>query len=695
MRSSNVLCVCVYLRHDYHNHHQNRNIVANQIIKCQNHNNDHHHYQSDDFDQNFIHQQSSSSSLLLKFLSTKKQIPQSDSSNTTISTLLSQNSRQQKPQSNAKRKNRINDDDDDDHIEMMIYIHQNKYEMNNSDMKNNHNNNDNDHLNNDGSMIHDQTKHRIKRTLMLSKKQKHHQQQKAKTSSSTLPIVQRQTTLNNNNNNNKEFQIIINNNNKKEHENIKYKLPYKKRSKNKHLKSSSSSSSFSSSTISSSKMTKGTTIKTLNNDKRRNIRRSLQHNSNNIMNKSIIPSFRIEHHESQNDDNIEKHGSTNQELNKESNRKNTAMMMMKPPYVAIDDNNDDYGKMFSNQNINDNEFHGDNNQNEDYPLKNVNSSSSTLSIIKHSQQSSSSSKSMTIRRMNSIGHDDPEMKYQNITAQVGHPAYMPCIIDSLGDKMVSWIRLRDFHLLTIGTLTYIQDDRFVVRYGGYQSNDWILQIKHVTIKDEGLYECQINSDPPKSQYFYLHIVVPVTEIIGNPNIFVRLGESINLTCLITQSPEPPAFVFWYHNERMINYDYTETDDGRIIVQKSAEQNDVIISRLMINKAKLDSSGNYTCTPSNAEPASTYVHVLQGEKRLSNDVQNDWNQQTLDMTITTQQKSATNSEGHHSGSISTTIYHHHHHQRRLSCYIITIFDSGIVIIIISIISMLNEFLFLQY
>lgn len=87
----------------------------------------------------------------------------------------------------------------------------------------------------------------------------------------------------------------------------------------------------------------------------------------------------------------------------------------------------------------------------------------------------------------------------------------------------------------------------------------------------------------------------------------------------------------------------------------------------------------------------------GEKRLSNDVQNDWNQQTLDMTITTQQKSATNSEGHHSGSISTTIYHHHHHQRRLLWYITTIFDTtiGIVIIIISIISMLNEFLFLQY
>lgn len=60
-------------------------------------------------------------------------------------------------------------------------------------------------------------------------------------------------------------------------------------------------------------------------------------------------------------------------------------------------------------------------------------------------------------------------------------------------QKVSWIRLKDFHLLTIGTLTYIQDDRFAVRndhtaLGGrisHQSKDWILLIKHVTIKDEG------------------------------------------------------------------------------------------------------------------------------------------------------------------------------------------------------------------
>ena len=106
--------------------------------------------------------------------------------------------------------------------------------------------------------------------------------------------------------------------------------------------------------------------------------------------------------------------------------------------------------------------------------------------------------------------------------------------------------------------------------------------------------------------------MPVSEIAGNPDIFVRSGAPINLTCLISSSPEPPAFVFWYHNNRMINYDYNSNAKGQISVQKDPSRSDVVISRLLISKARLDDSGNYTCTPSNAEPASSYVHVLQGK-----------------------------------------------------------------------------------
>ena len=62
---------------------------------------------------------------------------------------------------------------------------------------------------------------------------------------------------------------------------------------------------------------------------------------------------------------------------------------------------------------------------------------------------------------------------------------------------------------------------------------------------------------------------------------------------------------------MINYDYNADSKGQISVQKDPNKSDVVISRLLIKKAKLDDSGNYTCSPSNAEPASSYVHVLQG------------------------------------------------------------------------------------
>lgn len=110
--------------------------------------------------------------------------------------------------------------------------------------------------------------------------------------------------------------------------------------------------------------------------------------------------------------------------------------------------------------------------------------------------------------------------------------------------------------------------------------------------------------------------VPRASMVGQPDVFVRTGATINLTCTISRSPEPPAFVFWYHNERMINYDYKPTGRGEITVAKDSSKVDTIISRLVIRSAKLQDSGNYTCSASNAEPTSLYVHVLQGMSRLS-------------------------------------------------------------------------------
>ncbi|KAF8791736.1 Leucine-rich repeat like protein [Argiope bruennichi] len=100
--------------------------------------------------------------------------------------------------------------------------------------------------------------------------------------------------------------------------------------------------------------------------------------------------------------------------------------------------------------------------------------------------------------------------------------------------------------------------------------------------------------------------VPKSSIREAPDLYVKTGSSINLTCIISQSPEPPVFVFWYHNDRMINYD---SSGGDISVHKAGQ--DTAISRLFIKNAQPSDSGNYTCCPSNADASSISVHVLNG------------------------------------------------------------------------------------
>lgn len=40
---------------------------------------------------------------------------------------------------------------------------------------------------------------------------------------------------------------------------------------------------------------------------------------------------------------------------------------------------------------------------------------------------------------------------------------------------------------------------------------------------------------------------PSTEIVGAPDLYIESGSTINLTCIIEDSPEPPAYIFWNHN----------------------------------------------------------------------------------------------------------------------------------------------------
>lgn len=196
---------------------------------------------------------------------------------------------------------------------------------------------------------------------------------------------------------------------------------------------------------------------------------------------------------------------------------------------------------------------------------------------------------------------------RNVTTQIGQTVYLHCIVHNLGDKTVSWIRRRDFHVLTVGLETYTTDARFQAIHME-RTNDWSLQIRYPQLNDAGLYECQVGSDPKISFFVNLTVVEAKASILGPHPLYIKTGSSINLTCVITQSPVPPVFVFWFHNERMINYDSSR---GETSLQKAG--NDTVVSKLYIKDAQPDYSGNYTCGPSNADSISISVYILNGEQ----------------------------------------------------------------------------------
>ncbi|XP_076179287.1 zwei Ig domain protein zig-8 isoform X2 [Ptiloglossa arizonensis] len=196
---------------------------------------------------------------------------------------------------------------------------------------------------------------------------------------------------------------------------------------------------------------------------------------------------------------------------------------------------------------------------------------------------------------------------KNVTALLGKTTFLNCRVKNLGNKtmtlQVSWVRHRDIHLLTLGRYTYTNDQRFKAIHSA-QSDDWMLQIRYPQLRDSGYYECQVSTTPHMSHIVHLNVIEPKTEILGAPDLYINRGSTINLTCVVLESPEPPAYIFWNHNNVIISYDSTR---GGVSVV--TEKGDSTTSFLLVQEAKPSDSGQYTCNPSNARPKSITVHVL--------------------------------------------------------------------------------------
>lgn len=118
---------------------------------------------------------------------------------------------------------------------------------------------------------------------------------------------------------------------------------------------------------------------------------------------------------------------------------------------------------------------------------------------------------------------------REVTAIAGQTTQLHCRVKSLGDRavwkrfsfslspkqlpnwitrqslQVSWIRKRDLHILTVGILTYTNDQRFQSLHTE-GSDEWTLRITSPQARDSSVYECQVSTEPKISQAFRLNVV---------------------------------------------------------------------------------------------------------------------------------------------------------------------------------------------
>lgn len=111
------------------------------------------------------------------------------------------------------------------------------------------------------------------------------------------------------------------------------------------------------------------------------------------------------------------------------------------------------------------------------------------------------------------------------------------------------------------------------------------------------------------QPYFLLLADAQATISGPTEVFVKKGSTISLTCTVNVHSTPPSTtVIWYHGASVVKF-----DSPRGGVSLETERSEAgTTSKLLITNALISDSGNYTCMPSNASPASAMVHVLNGK-----------------------------------------------------------------------------------
>jgi len=230
---------------------------------------------------------------------------------------------------------------------------------------------------------------------------------------------------------------------------------------------------------------------------------------------------------------------------------------------------------------------------------------------------------------------------RNVSVNLGETAYLPCRAKLLQDSyMVTWMRVSDVSVLSVGALTFSSDSRFSVIHvprPRIRADDWTLVISKTQIKDGGQYECSVNTLPKISHTVNLVVKEmemqdspyshsprtmkkeqldvstelspgPIAAISGPKIQYVSSGSTVGLECKISGLASPPLSLYWKRGSRILT-----AKERPGISLESEKVPGISTARLFLSHVTSLDSSNYSCVSDLASPASVLLVVTKDHR----------------------------------------------------------------------------------
>ena len=120
-----------------------------------------------------------------------------------------------------------------------------------------------------------------------------------------------------------------------------------------------------------------------------------------------------------------------------------------------------------------------------------------------------------------------------------------------------------------------------------------------------MYECQVNTSPHLAHRLQLTVITPQCEVLGESRVYLNVGSQHTINCTVL-SPQAPHHIFWYFNHQPL----PRHEAWQVTSVMEAGHS---WSSVRLQTVSLEQSGTYECRPSNCQPDTITMTVLDGKE----------------------------------------------------------------------------------